>query len=62
MDMFYSADEIYFMSKCHGEELKRSRENSKNKDDYEKGPGFFKLSLVLVAMLMGAKNRKEDKN
>lgn len=49
--MFYSDYEIYFMSKCHGRELRRLCENSQSKTRNEKSK---KLLGLLQGLLVKA--------
>jgi len=51
--MFYSACEIYFMTKCHEEKLRRLCENVKCIGNSDKQRRSYRLLLGLVAKVQG---------
>jgi hypothetical protein len=50
--MFYSTNEIFFMSRIHGTELERSCENYKKNSNYEKTHRSSSLLQGLVAVIL----------
>ena len=51
--MFYSTCEIQFMSKCHGEKLRHSRENVKSHNKKEKRFKASGMLLGFISKVMG---------
>jgi hypothetical protein len=55
--MFYSANEIFFMSKSHGTELQHSCENHRNSANKKKPSRSFRLLQGLVAVILPIRNK-----